>query len=185
MVAGEYRIADERLRPAWGQRFSALAHRYLIAEDSAGARFFRSRLKPSEDNWREGPWCKLLAPSSLYRKALLGCAGCGDCIQEHLDYVGCSMRWCYKELRNGPCGGSRMDGTCEARPELPCIWNRVYLGARALGDDPRKFARVIVPPRDWRLDGTNSLVNRLAGLDNLSKRIRISASEGDGDVHHR
>ena len=178
-------MTAERLRPAWGQRFSALAHRYLIAEGSPGARFFRSRLKPSEENWREGNWCKLLAPSSLYRKALLGCAGCGDCIQEHLDYVGCSMRWCYKELRNGPCGGSRMDGTCEARPELPCIWNRVYLGARALGDDPRKFARVIVPPRDWRLDGTNSLVNRLAGLDNLSKRIRVSTSEGDGNVHHR
>jgi methylenetetrahydrofolate reductase (NADPH) len=183
--SGPYRITAERPRAAWRQRFSALAHKYLIAEGSPGARFFRPRLKPSEANWREGNWCKLLAPSSLYRKTLLGCAGCGDCIQEHLDYVGCSMRWCYKELRNGPCGGSRMDGTCEARPELPCIWNRVYLGARALGDDPRKFARVIVPPRDWRLDGTNSLVNRLAGLDNLSKRIRVSTSEEDGDVHHR
>jgi hypothetical protein len=61
----------------------------------------------------------------------------------------------------------------------------VYLGARAIGNDPRQFARVIVPPRDWRLDGTNSLVNRLAGLDNLSKRIRVSTSEEDGDVHHR
>jgi methylenetetrahydrofolate reductase (NADPH) len=182
---GQYRISAERPRPAWGQRFSALAHRHLIAEDSPGARFFRPRLKPSEAAWREGAWCKLLAPSSLYRKALLGCVSCGDCIQEHLDYVGCSMRWCYKELRNGPCGGSRIDGTCEARPELPCLWNRVYLGARALGDDPRKFARVIVPPRDWRLDGTNSLANRLAGVDNLSKRIRVSPSEEEDNVHHR
>ena len=73
-------------------------------------------------------WYKLLEPSTLYREATLGCVSCGDCIQDHLNYAGCTMRWCYKELRNGPCGGSRMDGTCEARPELPCIWNLVYLG---------------------------------------------------------
>jgi methylenetetrahydrofolate reductase (NADPH) len=182
---GQYQIAAKRPWPALGQLFSALAHWGFIAENSPGARFFRSRLKPSEAAWRKNNLCKLLAPSSLYRKTVFGCAGCGDCIQEHLDYVGCSMRWCYKELRNGPCGGSRIDGTCEARPELPCIWNQVYLGARALRDDPRKFARVIVPPRDWCLDGTNSLVNRLAGLDNLPKRVRIPAREGDANVPHR
>jgi hypothetical protein len=87
------------------------------------------------------------------------------------------MRWCYKELRNGPCGGSRVDGSCEARPELPCILNQVYLGARALGDDPRKFARTLVPPRDWRLDRTNALANRMAGLDNLPKRVQLQADE--------
>jgi hypothetical protein len=83
------------------------------------------------------------------------------------------MRWCYKELRNGPCGGSRVDGTCEARPEEPCVWNVIYRGARAVGDDPRKFARTLIPPRDWCLDGTNALANRFAGLDNLGKRIDL------------
>jgi methylenetetrahydrofolate reductase (NADPH) len=83
------------------------------------------------------------------------------------------MASCYKELRNGPCGGSRVDGTCEARPDLPCVWNLVYTGTRAAGDDPRKFARTLIPPRDWRLDRTNSLANRLAGLDNLGKRIEL------------
>ena len=80
------------------------------------------------------------------------------------------MRWCYKELRNGPCGGSRTDGTCEARPEQPCIWNQVYEATLAAGGDPRRYAEVIVPPRDWNLDRTNALVNRLAGIDNLGKR---------------
>ena len=168
-----YRLEADHARPSWKQRFSSLVHRHLIAEGSAGARFFSSRLKPAGEAWRQGGWCRLLEPSSLYRKATLGCMSCGDCIQDHLDYVGCSMRWCYKELRNGPCGGSRIDGTCEARPELPCIWNQVYLGARALGDDPRKFARVMVPPRDWRLDRTNALANRFAGIDNLPRRTRI------------
>lgn len=84
------------------------------------------------------------------------------------------MRWCYKELRNGPCGGSRVDGTCEAHPDLPCIWNLVYLGTLAVGDDPRKFGRILVPPRDWCLDKTNALANRIAGLDNLCKRVEIA-----------
>lgn len=86
------------------------------------------------------------------------------------------MRWCYKELRNGPCGGSRADGTCEARPDLPCIWNLVYLGTLAVGDDPRKFAKTLVPPRDWCLDKTNALANRFAGLDNLRKRAQVAVS---------
>jgi hypothetical protein len=62
---------------------------------------------------------------------------------------------------------------CEARPDLPCVWNLVYTGTRAVGDDPRKFARTLIPPRDWCLDRTNSLANRLAGLDNLYKRIEL------------
>jgi hypothetical protein len=96
------------------------------------------------------------------------------------------MRWCYKELRNGPCGGSRVDGTCEARPELPCVWNLVYLSTRALGGDPRRFARTLVPPRDWGLDGTNALANRLCALDNVGKRTQVRPSTGDKDhVHYR
>jgi len=115
-------------------------------------------------------WYWLLEPSTLYRKATLGCKSCGDCVQDYLDYAGCSMRRCYKELRNGPCGGSRVDGHCEARPEQPCIWGVIYCGALAVGDDPRKFARTLIPPRDWALDDTNALANRMAGLDNVDKR---------------
>ena len=134
------------------------------------------KTKDARDNsWRHGFWYKLLEPSFLYRKATLGCVSCGDCIQDHLNYAGCSMRWCYKELRNGPCGGSRVDGNCEARPDLPCIWNLVYLGTLAVGDDPKKFAHTLVPPRDWCLDHTNALANRFVGLDNVCKRIDILA----------
>ncbi len=155
-------------------RLSQYVHRHLIAEDSFGARFFAARLKQTD-----GPaplrkfWAALLAPSSLYRKAALGCVNCGDCIQDRLNYAGCSMGRCYKELRNGPCGGSRTDGTCEARPQLPCLWNLVYLYTLSAAEAPGKFAESIVPPRDWRLDRTNALVNRLAGLDNVSRRKKV------------
>ncbi|HVA01231.1 MAG TPA: methylenetetrahydrofolate reductase C-terminal domain-containing protein [Terriglobia bacterium] len=179
---GNYLIVRKKPHARFVQKLSNFVHQHLIAEGSFGGRFFGSRLKARmaagpNNSWRHGLWCQLLEPSTLYRKATLGCKSCGDCLQDHLDYAGCSMRWCYKELRNGPCGGSRVDGTCEARPDLPCIWNVVYQGALAMGDDPRKFAHTLIPPRDWRLDGTNALANRMAGLDNFSKRIDLEPAE--------
>ncbi|MBZ5514380.1 MAG: methylenetetrahydrofolate reductase C-terminal domain-containing protein [Acidobacteriia bacterium] len=175
---GSYQLTRVRPRASWTQSFSSLFHRHFISRESFVARFLAARLKPGNQpnggsSWRRGLWCALLEPSSLYRKATVGCVSCGDCIQEHLNYAGCSMRWCYKELRNGPCGGSRVDGSCEARPELPCIWNLVYLATLAVGDDPKKFARTLIPPRNWCLDRTNALANRLAGLDNLCKRQEL------------
>ncbi len=165
---GAYQTDPARPRRSLNQRVSMLVHRHLIAKDSTGARFFASKLHPG------GVWHRLLGLSSVYRKATLGCVSCGDCIQDHLNYAGCSMRWCYKELRNGPCGGSRVDGSCEARPELPCIWNKVYSATLAVGEDPRKFARTRLRPRDWNLDQTNSLANRLAGLDGLSREENVN-----------
>lgn len=175
---GSYQVSRKKPRAKFAQKLSRFVHQHLIAEGSLGGRFLGSRLKAelaadAGDSWRHGLWCQLLEPSTLYRKATLGCKSCGDCLQDHLDYAGCSMRWCYKELRNGPCGGSRPDGTCEARPDLPCVWNVVYQGALAMGDDPRKFSHTLIPPRDWRLDGTNALANRMAGLDNYSRRIDL------------
>jgi methylenetetrahydrofolate reductase (NADPH) len=174
-ASANYQLIHEKPHATIVQRLSKLVHRHLIAQDSFGARFFGARLKVDGNggtgsSWRHGLWYWMLEPSTLYRKATLGCKSCGDCVQDYLDYAGCSMRRCYKELRNGPCGGSRVDGTCEARPEQPCIWGVIYRGALAVGDDPRKFARTLIPPRDWALDDTNALANRMAGLDNVDKR---------------
>jgi methylenetetrahydrofolate reductase (NADPH) len=166
-AAGPYQAGLRTGHPRFVERLSSAAHRHLIAPDTFVARFFATHLAG-------GLWPKLLGVSSLYRKATLGCQSCGDCIQDHLSYAGCSMRWCYKELRNGPCGGSRPDGACEARPELPCLWNQVYQASLALGEDPARFSRTLIPPRDWSLDRTNALVNRFAGTDNLSKRTNVT-----------
>lgn len=172
-ASGEYQLNRRKPRVKASQWLSKQVHRHFIADGSFGARFFGAHLRTNgkPNSWRHGLWYRLLGPSSLYRQATLGCKNCGDCLQDHLDYAGCSMRWCYKELRNGPCGGSRIDGNCEARPEQECIWNAVYRGALAMGDDPRKFARKLIPPRDWTLDGTNALANRFVGVDNLAKRV--------------
>lgn len=181
---GPFQNARERPKPSWMQRLSALAHRHGIAEGSAGARFFRKHLANGASPWKASFCRAALVPSVWYRKAFFGCMSCGDCIQDYLAYAGCSVSGCYKQLRNGPCGGSRPDGSCEARPGTPCLWNRVYEASLALGQDPRRFASTLIPPRDWRLDGSNSLVNRFAGLDNLRRRQTLSPHTGDSSVSH-
>jgi hypothetical protein len=40
----------------------------------------------------------------------------------------------------------------------------------AAESDPRKFATTLVPPRDWCLDQTNAMANRILGLDNACRR---------------
>jgi methylenetetrahydrofolate reductase (NADPH) len=182
-AVGEYRLTTLKPNPTWTQWISSKVHEYLIKPGSLGEQLLAPRMKHGEgdanhDSVRHDFWYKLLEPATLYRKATLGCVGCGDCIQEHVNYAGCTMRWCYKELRNGPCGGSRVDGTCEAHPELPCIWNLIYHATLAAGDNPKKFAHTLVPPRDWCLDKTNALANRFAGLDNSCKRQLIHVDTG-------
>jgi methylenetetrahydrofolate reductase (NADH) len=193
--SGPYQVARAKPQASFLQRLSAMVHRHFIQEGSFACQVFQQKLASDRvsANWRRGIWYRLLEPSSAYRKATLGCVSCGDCLQDHFNYAGCSMRWCYKELRNGPCGGSRIDGTCEARPEHACVWNQIYVGTLAAGDDPRKFGHVLVPPRDWCLDKTNALANRFAGLDNLRKRIDLAASgrpvelrkKGQADADYR
>lgn len=178
-AAGEYLLTSLKPNTTWTQWISSKVHDYMIKPGSLGEQLLAPRLKHGDDSVQHNFWYKLLEPATLYRKATLGCVGCGDCIQEHVNYAGCTMRWCYKELRNGPCGGSRVDGSCEVHPELPCIWNLIYHATLATGDNPRKFAHTLVPPRDWCLDKTNALANRLAGLDNSCKRQFIQVDAGE------
>ena len=163
-------------------RLGRLAHDHVISPESTIGGFLKNRLdgerEDSEGNG--GVWDRLLGASTIYRKAAFGCMSCGDCIQDHLHYAGCTMNKCYKELRNGPCGGSRIDGACEADTSIPCIWKVVYETSVASGADPHKYATTLVPPRDWCLDQTNAMANRLLGLDNACRRQDLSEEGGEG-----
>jgi hypothetical protein len=35
--------------------------------------------------------------------------------------MSCPMN-CPKSIRNGPCGGVRLNGHCEIKPEMRCVW---------------------------------------------------------------
>jgi methylenetetrahydrofolate reductase (NADPH) len=178
---GDYQVARKHPKQSFKQKMSNAFHRHFVDNESFGARFLARRLEAERERKPKsgaspGFWHKILGLSTLYREAALGCVSCGDCIQDHLGYAGCTMRWCYKNLRNGPCGGSRVDGSCEADPDLTCIWNLIYLSTVGSGEDPEKFAQTLIPPRDWCLDRTNALANRLVGLDNECHRVKVDGA---------
>lgn len=158
------------------QKLCGQINEMMIAEGSLGARFFAARLKNGKEKaWRHGFWYNLLATADLFKRRAFGCVQCGDCVADYLGYTLCSQGKCYKELRNGPCGGSRVDGTCEVNPEQQCVWNLAYLATLARQKDPRLFARTLVPPRDWSLNRTHSLANHYKHLDNGARRKPVSA----------
>jgi hypothetical protein len=93
------------------------------------------------------------------KKPVLGCKSCGQCVLSHNAFT-CCMR-CPKQLRNGPCGGTRADGTCEVDPDRPCIWHLIYTRSVKLGRQ-KKLLKYHAPV-DRRLEGTSALLNSMAG----------------------
>lgn len=87
-----------------------------------------------------------------FKGALFDCQMCGQCVLSSTG-MSCPMN-CPKGLRNGPCGGVRMDGTCEIRPSMPCVWVKAFEGSRAMRHGGRIVERL--PPVDHRLKGRSS-----------------------------
>lgn len=171
-----YQIGTVPYGLSFTQKLCCAINQMMIAEGSFGAKFWASRLKGGDDKeWRHGFWYNLLAAADVFKRRAFGCVQCGDCVADYLGYTLCSQGRCYKELRNGPCGGSRVDGTCEVKPDQQCVWNLAYLATLARHEDPRKFAETLVPPRNWSLNRTHSLANHYKHLDNASKRKHVSA----------
>ena len=64
---------------------------------------------------------------------------------------------CPKELRNGPCGGTRPNGHCEAFPERPCIWYLIYRRASLFGR--LKMLYRVEKIHNWNLEKTSAWLN--------------------------
>ena len=97
----------------------------------------------------------------LVKQRLFGCRMCGQCALPATAYA-CPMT-CPKQLRNGPCGGVGVDGSCEVYPGLRCVWLMAYERAAADGriSDMRRLQR----PIDQRKWGQSSWVNYWLGED--------------------
>lgn len=106
----------------------------------------------------------LLRPvEHIVKVPLFGCHMCGQCVLHSTGLV-CPMN-CPKNIRNGPCGGVRLNGHCEVKPEMMCVWVRAYdysqrlIWAHEIHD--------LRPPVDWSLQGSASWVNLLTGRDQV------------------
>ena len=106
---------------------------------------------------------RLIRPAEEFSKKLIfDCRMCGQCIL-HSTGMTCSMT-CPKNLRNGPCGGVRLNGHCEVIPDMKCVWVQAY--ERSL-DMPVYGQEIMLvqPPVNWQLQDTSAWVNLLTGAD--------------------
>ena len=109
----------------------------------------------------------------VVKRPLFDCQMCGQCIL-HSTGMTCPMT-CPKQLRNGPCGGVRLDGKCEVEPSLNCVW--VDAVARSERSSYRDDLGRLNPPVDWRLQGSASWVTFAVGRD------EIESGSGAGPHH--
>jgi hypothetical protein len=111
-----------------------------------------------------------LVVEKMSKGMLFDSQSCGQCI---IGFTGmsCPMN-CPKQLRNGPCGGVRADGSCEIRPEMPCVWVLAWEGNKRLGEDEYPI-QVVQPAVDNRKIGTSAWLREV--------RHRTGAS---GDTAH-
>jgi hypothetical protein len=84
---------------------------------------------------------------------LFDCKMCGRCVLSSTG-MSCPMN-CPKQLRNGPCGGVRADGTCEVKPEMRCVWVEAWRGAERIPGGLDAIQK-LQPPVDRRLEGTSA-----------------------------
>lgn len=96
---------------------------------------------------------------NIVKKTLFGCQDCGQCVLGYNAFV-CCMR-CPKQIRNGPCGGTRPDGHCEVYPNRKCIWWLINKRAKMLGRQGK--LRKYHVPVDRRLEHTSAWMNMFAG----------------------
>jgi hypothetical protein len=107
---------------------------------------------------------RLLRPVEvLTKKPVFGCHMCGQCVL-HSTGLECPMN-CPKNIRNGPCGGVRQDGSCEVYPEMKCVWVKAYEKSQRLFW-PHEI-HDLRPPVDWTLQGTSSWVNYITEKDQI------------------
>jgi hypothetical protein len=104
------------------------------------------------------------APEVIIKGIIFNCQDCAQCLL-HYNGMTCPMN-CPKQLRNGPCGGVRLNGRCEVKPEMDCVWVK---GIERSKKTP--YGREILrlnPPVDWRLVGQASWVTYSLGRDQIT-----------------
>jgi hypothetical protein len=86
---------------------------------------------------------------------LFGCQRCGECILSSTAFVCCQQ--CPKRMRNGPCGGTGEDGSCEVYPDRKCVWYKIYYRSRLLNRVSLLYK--INKIHNWDLERTSAWLN--------------------------
>ena len=104
------------------------------------------------------------------KRLFFDCRMCGQCVL-HSTGMTCPMT-CPKQLRNGPCGGVCLDGTCEVDMTRDCVWVKAIerAGRTRYGDEIHDLN----PTLDWRLERTSSWVTFALELDRPPSTVHAS-----------
>ncbi len=89
---------------------------------------------------------------------IFDCQMCGQCVL-HSTGMTCPMT-CPKNLRNGPCGGVRLDGTCEIQPDMVCVWVEAWQRSAKMADYQKDMLNIQAPLNN-QLEGTSAWINDL------------------------
>jgi hypothetical protein len=99
------------------------------------------------------------APERIGKGAVFNCKMCGQCTL-HFTGMTCPMT-CPKNLRNGPCGGVRLNGYCEVIPDMKCVWVEAFERSQKMSVYGDGFFN-IQPPLNQQLAGKSAFVNLLS-----------------------
>ena len=99
----------------------------------------------------------LLFLEQIIKVPLFRCRSCGECLLSSTAFI-CSQN-CPKRLRNGPCGGTREDGSCEVFPDRKCIWYKIYVRSKLL--HRTSFLYKTNRIHNWTLERTSTWLNVL------------------------
>ena len=83
------------------------------------------------------------------------CRTCGECVLGDTAGI-CPVTRCAKGIFNGPCGGTRLDGTCEVDKNTPCAWYEIYNRLKEQGRVDK--ITDVKPPRLWQNQTRRSLI---------------------------
>jgi hypothetical protein len=99
---------------------------------------------------------RLEKPVRVVEKAIKGlmfdCQMCGKCALSSTG-MSCPMN-CPKSIRNGPCGGVRLNGNCEIKPDMRCVWVEAWRGSSQMRNS--QAINQVQLPVDNLLKGSSS-----------------------------
>jgi len=101
----------------------------------------------------------LLILENVIKVPLFRCKSCGECILSSTAFI-CSQN-CPKRMRNGPCGGTGEDGSCEVFPDRKCVWYRIYYRSKLLHRISLLYRAKSI--HNWSLEGTSAWLNVFRG----------------------
>jgi hypothetical protein len=109
----------------------------------------------------------------VVKKTMFDCQMCGKCILSSTG-MSCPMN-CPKSIRNGPCGGVRLNGMCEVKPEMRCVWVEAWRGSQRMRDD--QAIRQVQIPVDHLIKDTSSWLRVIRGKAEEKARQEAEAAQ--------